>query len=275
MEHILFMVSRVQVDKVLKLASAYIYMRPFFSSTPTCSFSFFFSHIFSFMASNQNMAAAQQQAQALTFQLVQPPTSSVSSPATPQSQTTSSQRERRASRDRASSAQSSCMGVISSFAIIQETPKKTTSKPKLHNTMATSIDAHLGDEQQHQQQQPQQNQRPKASELRFKIESVGTHLEEDDDLDTCPARTRAAWPREITPWWTPTHRYEKPPYSYATLIAHAILSSKDGRLTLSDIYKWISEHYPYYVPGQHGWQVTCIIIPHFLFCIFVLIYTLS
>lgn len=83
---------------------------------------------------------------------------------------------------------------------------------------------------------------------------MGTHLEEDDDLDTCPARTRAAWPRQITPWWTATHRYEKPPYSYATLIAHAILSSKDGRLTLSDIYKWISEHYPYYVPGQHGWQ---------------------
>lgn len=200
--------------------------------------------------------SAAQQAQALTFQLVQPPTSSLSSPVTSGNQTTSSQRERRASRDRASSAQSSCMGVISSFAIIQETPKKSSTKPKLHNTMATSIDAQLGEQQQQQQQQ---SQKPKASELRFKIESVGTHLEEDDDLDTCPARTRAAWPRQITPWWTATHRYEKPPYSYATLIAHAILSSKDGRLTLSDIYKWISEHYPYYVPGQHGWQVMCII----------------
>lgn len=200
--------------------------------------------------------SAAQQAQALTFQLVQPPTSSLSSPVTSGNQTTSSQRERRASRDRASSAQSSCMGVISSSAIIQETPKKSSTKPKLHNTMATSIDAQLGEQQQQQQQQ---SQKPKASELRFKIESVGTHLEEDDDLDTCPARTRAAWPRQITPWWTATHRYEKPPYSYATLIAHAILSSKDGRLTLSDIYKWISEHYPYYVPGQHGWQVMCFI----------------
>ncbi|OAC99712.1 fork head transcription factor, partial [Mucor lusitanicus CBS 277.49] len=46
----------------------------------------------------------------------------------------------------------------------------------------------------------------------------------------------------------------KPPYSYATLIAHAILTSKNGRLTLSDIYKWISEAYPYYKRGQKGWQ---------------------
>ncbi|KAI7863043.1 fork head domain-containing protein, partial [Spinellus fusiger] len=47
---------------------------------------------------------------------------------------------------------------------------------------------------------------------------------------------------------------DKPPYSYATLIAHAILSSKNKRLTLSEIYQWITEHYPYYTSGEHGWQ---------------------
>jgi hypothetical protein len=63
------------------------------------------------------------------------------------------------------------------------------------------------------------------------------------------------WPMDIRPWWQASHPNEKPPYSYATLIAHAILSSPDGKLTLSDIYRWISEKYPYYALGSHGWQV--------------------
>ncbi|KAK4512885.1 uncharacterized protein ATC70_003595 [Mucor velutinosus] len=92
-------------------------------------------------------------------------------------------------------------------------------------------------------------------EIKFKYEEpIGIRPEDDDDLETCPARTRASWPHKIVPWWKPTDRYEKPPYSYATLIAHAILTSKNGRLTLSDIYKWISEAYPYYKRGQKGWQ---------------------
>lgn len=135
---------------------------------------------------------------------------------------------------RTSAPPSQCMGIISSFPIIQEAPKHGKS---------SSTEATLS------------ARRQKSSELKFKIESIGTQLEEDDDLDMCPARTRSSWPHQIVPWWKPSHPREKPPYSYATLIAHAILSSKDGRLTLSDIYKWISEHYPYYVLGQHGWQV--------------------
>ncbi|KAI8987104.1 fork head domain-containing protein [Pilobolus umbonatus] len=94
----------------------------------------------------------------------------------------------------------------------------------------------------------------KTVELRFKFESLGTPPENDDDLETCPSRTRSSWPRQIIPWWKPSDPNEKPPYSYATLIAHAILTSKDGRLTLSDIYKWISEYYPYYKKGEKGWQ---------------------
>ncbi|KAI8061822.1 fork head domain-containing protein, partial [Gilbertella persicaria] len=46
----------------------------------------------------------------------------------------------------------------------------------------------------------------------------------------------------------------KPPFSYATLIAYAILSSKDGRLTLNGIYTWISHQYPFYSMRQGGWQ---------------------
>ncbi|KAI8075452.1 uncharacterized protein B0P05DRAFT_448951, partial [Gilbertella persicaria] len=47
---------------------------------------------------------------------------------------------------------------------------------------------------------------------------------------------------------------EKPPFSYATIIAHAILSSQERRLTLSEIYQWISENYPCYSDKDHRWQ---------------------
>ncbi|KAM3186462.1 hypothetical protein ACTXT7_004257 [Hymenolepis weldensis] len=48
--------------------------------------------------------------------------------------------------------------------------------------------------------------------------------------------------------------YEKPPYSYAQLIVQAIASAPNRRLTLSDIYNYISTTFPYYKPNQKGWQ---------------------
>ncbi|KAI8092974.1 fork head domain-containing protein [Halteromyces radiatus] len=61
-------------------------------------------------------------------------------------------------------------------------------------------------------------------------------------------------PLHIVPSWQPLDANDKPPYSYATLIAHAILSSDHRRLTLSDIYQWITQHYPFYSMTEHGWQ---------------------
>ncbi|KAI8380838.1 fork head domain-containing protein [Blakeslea trispora] len=90
--------------------------------------------------------------------------------------------------------------------------------------------------------------------LKFKTESAGNYPEKDEDLHTCPARIRHAWPSKITTWWTPDQIDQRPPFSYATLIAHAILSSTDGRLTLSDIYTWISKKYPFYSIRRSGWQ---------------------
>ncbi|PHH77680.1 hypothetical protein CDD80_332 [Ophiocordyceps camponoti-rufipedis] len=46
----------------------------------------------------------------------------------------------------------------------------------------------------------------------------------------------------------------KPPHSYANLIGMAILRSPNRRLTLAQIYKWISEHYSFYNPNDAGWQ---------------------
>ena len=46
----------------------------------------------------------------------------------------------------------------------------------------------------------------------------------------------------------------KPPYSYATLIGMAILRAPSRRLTLAQIYSWISNTFAFYDPTQTGWQ---------------------
>ncbi len=48
----------------------------------------------------------------------------------------------------------------------------------------------------------------------------------------------------------------KPPYSYATMIAQAIFSSEEEKLTLSNIYAYIVEKFAFYRHSNSGWQVT-------------------
>ncbi|KAI8388325.1 fork head domain-containing protein [Radiomyces spectabilis] len=49
----------------------------------------------------------------------------------------------------------------------------------------------------------------------------------------------------------------RPPHSYASIIAHAILSSKDQKMTLRDIYTWVQTMYPnLYKVNEAGWQNT-------------------
>jgi hypothetical protein len=47
----------------------------------------------------------------------------------------------------------------------------------------------------------------------------------------------------------------KPPYSYAMMIAQAILSSEGEQLTLAAIYSFITEKYAFYRHSKTGWQV--------------------
>uniref|UniRef100_A0A8C9EVS7 Forkhead box protein G1 n=1 Tax=Pavo cristatus TaxID=9049 RepID=A0A8C9EVS7_PAVCR len=47
---------------------------------------------------------------------------------------------------------------------------------------------------------------------------------------------------------------QKPPYTYAALIAMAIRASPEQRLPLSGIYSYVAGRFPYYRRGPKGWQ---------------------
>ena len=46
----------------------------------------------------------------------------------------------------------------------------------------------------------------------------------------------------------------RPPYSYSALIAMAIQNSPDKKLTLSQIYQYVAENFPFYKKSRAGWQ---------------------
>lgn len=48
--------------------------------------------------------------------------------------------------------------------------------------------------------------------------------------------------------------HRKPPYSYTNLIAMALRESEDGRLSLSEIYRYISARFPFYSNAPLSWQ---------------------
>ncbi|XP_065819172.1 forkhead box protein I3-A [Labrus bergylta] len=62
-----------------------------------------------------------------------------------------------------------------------------------------------------------------------------------------------------SPWFslsTPDEvlRLVRPPYSYSALIAMAIQSAPEQRLTLSQIYQYVSDNFPFYSRNKAGWQ---------------------
>ena len=53
-----------------------------------------------------------------------------------------------------------------------------------------------------------------------------------------------------------TNACVKPPYSYATLICMAMRESNKNKITLSGIYKYITENFLYYRTAEPSWQVS-------------------
>lgn len=49
-------------------------------------------------------------------------------------------------------------------------------------------------------------------------------------------------------------RFVRPPYSYSALIAMAIQSAPEQRLTLSQIYQYVANNFPFYSRSKAGWQ---------------------
>ncbi|XP_061092941.1 LOW QUALITY PROTEIN: forkhead box protein I3-B-like [Conger conger] len=46
----------------------------------------------------------------------------------------------------------------------------------------------------------------------------------------------------------------RPPYSYSALIAMAIHGAPERRLTLSQIYQYVADNFPFYNKSKAGWQ---------------------
>ncbi|CAL8262910.1 unnamed protein product [Arctogadus glacialis] len=49
-------------------------------------------------------------------------------------------------------------------------------------------------------------------------------------------------------------RMVRPPYSYSALIAMAIQNAQEKKLTLSQIYQYVAENFPFYKKSKAGWQ---------------------
>lgn len=79
----------------------------------------------------------------------------------------------------------------------------------------------------------------------------------------------------LDPMEAQAYRYHdsKPPYSYAALITFAINSTPKRRMTLNEIYTWITSNFPYYRDAGTGWKVAIIIISgKFVNCLLYLPY---
>ncbi len=68
---------------------------------------------------------------------------------------------------------------------------------------------------------------------------------------------------------------DKPPFGYTTLIYLAIRNSRSGKITLSEICRWIKENFKYYKVAEPSWQVgvcsvyitPCLFTKFSLFCL--------
>ncbi|XP_072174798.1 forkhead box protein J3-like [Diadema setosum] len=78
----------------------------------------------------------------------------------------------------------------------------------------------------------------------------------DPSKGTIPMRKSPSSPLDTTATWDEQQPVKdgKPPFSYANLITFAINSSSKKKMTLSEIYQWICDNFPYYRDAGNGWK---------------------
>ncbi|BHF76192.1 Forkhead box protein K2 [Sparganum proliferum] len=83
-------------------------------------------------------------------------------------------------------------------------------------------------------------------------------LSQDNGAYICELPAGGAYMLNATPIGLmealPAASVTKPPFSFAQLIAQALMSQPSRRLTLAGIYNFISQTYPYYRLYDKGWQ---------------------
>ena len=80
--------------------------------------------------------------------------------------------------------------------------------------------------------------------IKENVKYVKRELNTDDWVESSPEDPSLCESKDI-----------KPPYSYASLIALAINSSRNKRMTLNAIYTFITTNFSYYQMASNGWQV--------------------
>lgn len=84
------------------------------------------------------------------------------------------------------------------------------------------------------------------------ISSVISSLAQAQNLE--PLLGASTSPSAEPPRKPGARRQEKPPYSYIALIVMAIQSSPSKRLTLSEIYTYLQQHFPFFRGSYQGWK---------------------
>ncbi|KAK6542212.1 transcription factor [Orbilia ellipsospora] len=95
-----------------------------------------------------------------------------------------------------------------------------------------------------------------SSQPTGQLPAPGSHVTPHKDPQTSPSYHRGLMleSTEDIDYSLESSKEIKPPFSYANLIAQAILSSSDQKLTLANIYAWIQENYSFYRFAASGWQ---------------------
>lgn len=98
------------------------------------------------------------------------------------------------------------------------------------------------------------NNEENTSNIDISMSSVSLSFLSDENVGTKQMKKKKKTRKQLKEQSFDFDSDHKPPYSYATLIGMSILSNYERKLTLSQIYLWISDTFKYYKRDEVGWQ---------------------